>query len=56
MQSSSLIFVNDLDKVTKYLDSIMFADDTNLFYPHKIIKTLFQIINSEFKLANEWFH
>ena len=26
-----LIFVNDLHKVRKYLDPIMFADDTNLF-------------------------
>ena len=26
-----LIFVNDLHKVTKYLDPTMFADDTNLF-------------------------
>ena len=33
----------------------MFADDTNLFYSHKIIKTLFQIVNSELKLLNEWF-
>ena len=33
----------------------MFADDTNLFYSHKNIKTLFQIVNSELKLANEWF-
>ena len=50
-----LIFVNDLHKVTKYLDPIMFADDTNLFYSHKNIKTLFQIVNSELKLVNEWF-
>ena len=50
-----LIFVNDLHKVTKYLDSIMFADDANFFYPHKNIKTLFQIVNSELKLVNEWF-
>ena len=49
-----LIFVNDLYKVTKYLDPIMFADDTNLFYSHKNIKTLFQIVNSELKLVNEW--
>ena len=35
-----LIFVNDLHKVTKYLDP-MFADDTNLFCSHKNIKTLF---------------
>ena len=35
-----LIFVNDLHKLTKYLDPIMFADDTNLIYFHKNIKTL----------------
>ena len=33
----------------------MFADDTNLFYSHKNITTLFQIVNSELKLVNEWF-
>ena len=33
----------------------MFADDTNLFYSHKKITTLFQIVNSELKLVNEWF-
>ena len=50
-----LIFVNDLHKVTKYLDPTMFADDTNLFCSHKNIKTLFQIVNSELKLVTEWF-
>ena len=49
-----LIFVNDLHKVTKYLDPIMFADDTNLFWSHENIKTLFQIVNSELKLVTEW--
>ena len=33
----------------------MFADNTNLLYTHKNIETLFQIVNSELKLANEWF-
>ena len=50
-----LIFVNDLHKVTTYLDPIMFADDTNLFYSHKNITTLFQIVMSELKLVNERF-
>ena len=50
-----LIFVNGLHKVTKYLDPIMFADDTNFFCSHKNIKTLFQIVNSELKLVTEWF-
>ena len=48
-----LIFVNNLHKVTKYLNPIMFADDTNLFCYHKNIKTLFQIVNSELKLVTE---
>ena len=50
-----IIFVNDLHKVTKYLDPIIFADDTNLFCSHENIKTLFQIVNSELKLVTEWF-
>ena len=33
----------------------MFVDNTNLFYSHKNMKTLFQITNSELKLVNEWF-
>ena len=32
-----LIFVNDLHKMTNYLDPIMFADDKNVFYSHKNI-------------------
>ena len=50
-----LIFVNDLHKVTKYLDPIMFADHTNLFCSHKNIKALFQIVNNKLKLVTEWF-
>ena len=33
----------------------MFVNNTNLFYSHKNIKTLSQIVNSELKLVNEWF-
>ena len=33
----------------------MFADNTNLFHSPKNIKTLFQIVNNELKLANELF-
>ena len=48
-----LIFINDLHKVTKYLDPRMFADNTNPFYSHKNIKILFQSVNSELKLVND---
>ena len=33
----------------------MLADDTNLFYSYRSIKTLSQIVNNELKLANEWY-
>ena len=34
----------------------MFADDTNLFYSHNNnIKTLFETVNKELTLINEWF-
>ena len=33
----------------------MFADDTNLFFTHKEIRNLFQIINQELENINQWF-
>ena len=33
----------------------MFADDTNLFYSHANIKTLFYVVNKELTKLNEWF-
>ena len=49
-----LIFVNDLNNSTS-LDPIMFADDTNLFYSHKNIETLFETVNKELININIWF-
>ena len=37
-----LIYVNDLQYASNLLEPIMFADDTNLFYSHKNIKTIFK--------------
>ena len=34
-------------------DPIMFADDTNLFYEHKDLKTLFSLVNQELQKGNE---
>ena len=36
-----LLYINDLQFASDLLDSIMFADDTNLFYSNKDIKLLF---------------
>ena len=42
-----LIFVYDLPNVSKLLDPIMFADDTNYFFSHHDFKTLFDTVNNE---------
>ena len=39
----------------KYAFTIMFADDTNLFYSEKDITTLFEFVNNELININEWF-
>ena len=50
-----LIYVNDLSNCLEKLNAILFADDTNLFYKHKCIKTLFNEVNSDLLKLREWF-
>ena len=50
-----LIYVNDLPNATNILDPIMFADDTNIFYSHHDIKTLFSTVNEEIENLGGWF-
>ena len=50
-----LVYENDLNKESYVLDSIMFVDDTNLFYSHQNIKTLFGTMNCELQKICEWF-
>ena len=49
-----LMFLNDLQHVTKFLDLVMFADDTNLFYSHSNINELFQNGNKELAKVTNW--
>ena len=49
-----LIYVNDLPSVSNLLNTIMFADHTNLF-EHKDISVLFSTMNRELQNVNEWF-
>ena len=52
-----LIYINDLPEASnfKILNSIMFADDINLFYSHQNINDLFSTVNSELECINQWF-
>ena len=50
-----LLYVNDLKNVSSALDTIIFADDTNLFYTHSNIQKLFSTMNEELASINQWF-
>ena len=44
-----------MHETSDILNFILFADDTNIFYSHKNIKTLYNTVNEEFKKIEEWF-
>ena len=50
-----LLYVNDLPNSSNVLIPIMFADDTNFFFEHSNINTLFKTVNDELIKLNEWF-
>ena len=46
--------VNDLPNVSKIIDPIMFADETNLFFSSCDISVLFATVNNELSKINQW--
>ena len=50
-----LLYVNDLPNSSNVLVPIMFTDDTNFFFEHSNINTLFKTLNDELIKINEWF-
>lgn len=50
-----LLYINDLNSVSKILTFIMFADDTNIFISGKDINKITQLINHELCTINNWF-
>ena len=51
-----LIYINDLFHSSKLLSFILFADDTNIFFSHKDISTLINIVNTELVHISSWFN
>ena len=41
--------INDLSNVSKFLELILFADDTNIFYSHTDASYLIEVVNLELK-------
>ena len=50
-----LLCINDLNSASKVLQTIMFADDTNLFLTGKSFDTLEEQMNEELQIISEWF-
>ncbi|MFZ2539325.1 MAG: reverse transcriptase family protein, partial [Oscillospiraceae bacterium] len=51
-----LIYINDLNHVSNILQTIMFADDTNLFLSGKNLQTLEHQLIMELNKVSEWFN
>ena len=50
-----LLYVNDLGNVSNVLKTILFADDTNIFYSSDSIRELQSTVNEELKKLHLWF-
>ena len=49
-----LLYINDISSVSSILFSILFADDTTLFYSSKNLQELSDVINNELSMMMEW--
>jgi hypothetical protein len=50
-----ILFINDIINTSKLIEFIMFADDTNLFFKHTNLKTLYEFVNNELVKISKWF-
>ena len=50
-----LLYVNDLPKSSSLLHFILFADDTNVFYSHRSLDHLMDLVTSELAAIANWF-
>ena len=49
-----LLYINDIASVSSILFSILFADDTTLFYSSKNLQELSDVVNNELSKMIEW--
>ena len=49
-----LLYINDLCNVSRVVDFIPFADDTNIFFSHKDFNSLSETLNSEMCKLTQW--
>ena len=49
-----LIFINDLQAVSKQLKFYLFADDTNIYFDAEKLEKIEKVVNSELRKVNRW--
>ena len=49
-----LLYINDIASVSSILFSIVFADDTTVFYSSKNFQELSDVVNNELSKIKEW--
>ena len=49
-----LIFINDLPKVSKFLNFYLFADDTNIYYESSDLLNIQKNVNRELRKVRQW--
>ena len=54
--SSILTFINDIPNSSQKLNFVLFADDTNMLYADRHLKSLEETVNKELKNECEWLH
>ena len=50
-----LLYINDIANVSKLVDLILFADDTSIFFSHKDLNYLNNVVNRELRKLSDWF-
>jgi len=51
-----LVYINDLCSVSKVVEMILYADDTNMFYSHTDALYLMEVVNLELEMITCWFY
>ena len=50
-----LLYINDIDNSSNLFNSILFADDTSMYYSDKDFSNLIQKANCELNKLSDWF-
>ena len=50
-----ILLINDIVNTSNLTEFIMFADDTNLFFKHHNLITLYNIVDTELIKISKWF-